>query len=1171
MKISLKYVFILLIIAVSLKAKDKNANQIQDAPKVKSYPKIIVNTLNNPEPGYMIMGCNVTDLGIMDNYGNSIDTVAFRKLDYGLDFQLQKNGNLTFFSSATSKFYELNNKYQIIDSFSVSSPYVNDFHDFILNPDRSYTMLAEDIRIVDMSKIVAGGKTNAEVVGFAILEYDKNRNLIWTWSTWDHFNILDATSDVILTENTIRYCHVNSIDKDIIDGNYIISNRHMDEVTKINRTNGQVMWRMGGDSCKNNQFTFIGDNFLGATGFSHQHDARRLPNGNLLLFDNGNNKPNPYSRAVEYRIDEVAKTATKVWEFLPPIEDPRVYMYAMCNVQRLPNGNTFMGFSERIYEVDKNNKITFYGTIDSNASAYRVFKNVYNMAGVNKNITKTGLNDFNETNNNTDVTLNIINYTNNGRLTVEKHNYKPVILPFDQFQPSRILNYRWVVSGELNTINANISINTQNLSGFNLTDTFAIYMRDGENNGKFIKLNSTYVSSTKTLEANITKKGEIVIANIKPLPVSAPFLKSPIKESLFKGDSLLKWSSTLGADKYRIQISKSIDFSTTIIDTLLPSITFAFSKYEFGVQYYWRVQAYNVEFDYYSPWSEIWNFRTAIRIPNPIEPTNNAIQQSYVSGKIRWNLVNYATNYALDIAEDSTFKNIFLSPPSLKDTSYLYQTLKPYTTYYWRVAAINGDGQTDWSKAFRFKTAISIPKLLTPSNKSTDMDVKGVLAYEKPIEAEYFQYQISKYFDFSSIEISGTTPRLQNSSYSKLASQTKYFWRVNAIHQKDTSDWSEIFQFTTQVIVPKLQLPANGAINELQNTTLVWDEINGAITYDIYLSETIDFNQSKSFSLATNELALSDLKPLQDYFWKIIANYTSGKSSWSAVWKFKTAPLATLGKPTLLLPNDLSKDLPNKVELTWSNVLNADKYRIQVSKSSNFRNFDLDSTTILTSNIILNLEKDSTYYWRVQAQSKDAISLWSEIRKFTVSGSSVLNYPVFLLPKELEVLHSNIVNFSWSKVAGATEYGFLISEDANFAKSDEYKAITDTFYLATLRYAIATYYWKLYSKNAGLQSQYSPVKSFSVDNYVSVDDDILQNTNYIYPSPVKSKLSINLDYNSENTQITVTNMIGMEIKRTNIYLQSNKLELDCTDLINGAYLLTISNSSILKSYYFVKD
>jgi arylsulfate sulfotransferase len=53
----------------------------------------------------------------------------------------------------------------------------------------------------------------------------------------------------------------------------------------------------------------------------YQHAPKVLPNGNLILFDNGTTRnyiiagPQSYSRAVEYEIDEVNMTVKQVWEY----------------------------------------------------------------------------------------------------------------------------------------------------------------------------------------------------------------------------------------------------------------------------------------------------------------------------------------------------------------------------------------------------------------------------------------------------------------------------------------------------------------------------------------------------------------------------------------------------------------------------------------------------------------------------------------------------------------------------------------------------------------------------------------------------------------------------------------------------------------------------------------
>jgi hypothetical protein len=142
----------------------------------------------------------------------------------------------------------------------------------------------------------------------------------------------------------------------------------MDEITKIDRTNGGVLWRLGG---LNNEFTFINDNI----GFSHQHNARRVAPGRITLFDNGNFHSPPFSRAIEYELDEVNKTATLVWQF---DHNKDIFSFAMGNAQRLPNGNTLIGWGTAgipsITEVDIYGNIVFELGMDDSLWTYRAYR-----------------------------------------------------------------------------------------------------------------------------------------------------------------------------------------------------------------------------------------------------------------------------------------------------------------------------------------------------------------------------------------------------------------------------------------------------------------------------------------------------------------------------------------------------------------------------------------------------------------------------------------------------------------------------------------------------------------------------------------------------------------------------------------------------------------------------
>ena len=149
------------------------------------------------------------------------------------------------------------------------------------------------------------------------------------------FSLPDDATDATLpnfTGSHIDPVHANAIELDG-DGNILLSSRHPDEITKINRETGDIMWRLGG---KNNQFTLPGDTLW----FSHQHAIRRLANGHYVVFDNGNGHVPQFSRAIESVLDTVAMTCRLVW----PYARPDTFSSAMGYVQQQDDGKTLIGW-----------------------------------------------------------------------------------------------------------------------------------------------------------------------------------------------------------------------------------------------------------------------------------------------------------------------------------------------------------------------------------------------------------------------------------------------------------------------------------------------------------------------------------------------------------------------------------------------------------------------------------------------------------------------------------------------------------------------------------------------------------------------------------------------------------------------------------------------------------
>ena len=255
-------------------------------------------------------------------------------------------------------YHVMDQSYNVVDTWTIGNGYGADLHDFQMLDNGhalmiSYTPIPYDLRPY-------GGPKNGIVIDAVLQEQDSGKNVVFEWHASQHLPITDSYDD--LSNSPVDYVHTNAIDVDL-DGNLLVSNRNTSSVVKVNRQTGNVIWILGG---RRNQFVFTND-----LRFSRQHDIRRLANGNITLFDNGNDKFPPRSRAVEYEMNEAARRVTRVWQYP---EGDSYFAPFMGNVQRLGNGNTVIGWGAvpGVTEVRPDNSKGI--ELELGGSPYRVFR-----------------------------------------------------------------------------------------------------------------------------------------------------------------------------------------------------------------------------------------------------------------------------------------------------------------------------------------------------------------------------------------------------------------------------------------------------------------------------------------------------------------------------------------------------------------------------------------------------------------------------------------------------------------------------------------------------------------------------------------------------------------------------------------------------------------------------
>lgn len=257
-----------------------------------------------------------------DGYLFWYQPVAARNL---LDFTFHPEHDLytyvKFVNPQNVQYMLMNRDFEVVDSFTTTNGISPDIHDFQITANKTFLLAGASDSIMDLSAYPFNGmpgSATTHVIGFVVQEFDEDHNLLFQWNSNDHIPPQATYPFYGYNAAAFDYCHGNSIEEDV-DGNLLLSFRHLNAVYKIDRQSGKVLWRLGG---RTSSFTFTNDQ-----GFSGQHDVRRLPNGNIALFDNANMGPLPrVSRAVEYRLDTLNWTATKVWEYK---YDPEFFSRAM--------------------------------------------------------------------------------------------------------------------------------------------------------------------------------------------------------------------------------------------------------------------------------------------------------------------------------------------------------------------------------------------------------------------------------------------------------------------------------------------------------------------------------------------------------------------------------------------------------------------------------------------------------------------------------------------------------------------------------------------------------------------------------------------------------------------------------------------------------------------------
>lgn len=962
------------------------------------FRNLTFTTLRNPEPGYYVIAPNASDsLGFLDNTGRSICKTF---VGGHANVQVYDDTYITHLASVSSTeivFVRRDKLGNVIDTLRPTDGFTLDFHEGKMWSDTTYLVLASEYRIMNLSGIVQGGSTSASVIGAVIQERRfSDGGLIFEWKSLDHIPITDATEDIKLSDNLIDYIHVNSVWKDE-DDNLIISCRHTDEVIKIRKSTGEILWRLGGSASKGNQFTFIDDTYNNFTGFSHQHSAVRTNSGNILLFDNGNLRPLPnFARAVEYALDTVAMTATRVWSWQPAIG---VIARSQGSVQELDGGNILIGWGSGsgtyvAHEVRKDGTIEaeIRNETGSDLIPYRVSKAQIGMTGVRKRVATTGTHSFESGDSNTHVRLSVTRASDTTSIVIERHHYAPHNITFASDAACGVLPLRWTVRvRETQNVAGSIIFDLGSISSISHPQFAQIYYRPVEGQGAFNRLAGTYAITQQTFTTNTLVSGEFMVSYadcIEPSPVQ------PVDGAVEVSTTpTLSWTAAVAAERYDVQVSASSSFNTILhaattanLETVLPQLLE-------GSVLYWRVRRNDA--DGAGPWSAPSRFAVMMGVPRLMAPVMEDDTVAVLpSTEFRWIQGAGTTKSRLQIvavgssvaAVDTILDQSVFTPGSL---------LRPNTWYRWSVRGWADKVSGRSSSAATFITAVASPRLRGPgSNVSGVPPAKSTFMWDSVAGAVSYTVTVRNADNNSLVGVYESA--VEKVDVRNLPASTALLWTCRGNSAYGSGPDAPSFRFTTAAsskLPPPLTVaPRGGAEVDSTLVVLQWSSVDGATFYDVQYSTSPVFteNVTSVFDLYDTQVRIGPLKSATAFHWRVLARSEFSVGTWSDTALFVTE--APPGQGLIpLTPTAGALDVPVQGSVTYTTSSMYSSYRVEFSKAPTFD--PIVSTFVSTSGSCSykDLDRETTYFWRVRGQRVGSLQDVGSTSHFTTLRKDIVS------------------------------------------------------------------------------------------------------------------------------------------------------------------------------------
>lgn len=196
-----------------------------------------------------------------------------------------------------------------------------------------------------------------------------------------------------------------------------------------------------------------------------------------------------------------------------------------------------------------------------------------------------------------------------------------------------------------------------------------------------------------------------------------------------------------------------------------------------------------------------------------------------------------AREYEVQVAADPTFATLLDSEAVDQRKFTSYAATYPEGAIYWRVRAIDGNGNLlPWSTTRTFVKKSPVPTLnaIPDTTNGTPVFSWAPLAYAASYRIEI--YPAGSNTPVYAAPVSSNQVKWSPTTTTHLLAPGNYEWRVQRVDAKGRyGDWSARSPFTVKETVPTLVSPTNGQAVQPRDSVMTWDAVADAADYRLEL------------------------------------------------------------------------------------------------------------------------------------------------------------------------------------------------------------------------------------------------------------------------------------------------------------------------------------------------